>query len=298
MDQTNMMKAISLGALFLLITLLSSTMPAWAKSPWQWRMTIQGEGDTGRMISPTALFVDVKKKRYYVVDSGNNRLLSFDRQGAFIHQFNAGGALSLPYDMIRDDEGVLWIVEKGNNRLTEINLKTKDTTHHALVIGGKKLYPDRLEYSLGNLYILDKASGSVVRLDGDGAVQEKIICKESKAGFIDFKIKKEGIWGLSANEKTLFLINQSGVLLKKIHVGTQVEFPVSFDFGPSGYIYVLDRHAGEISVFDATGVYKYSFMRFGRTRGRLYYPNEIRFDPWGNLCVVDEGNNRIEIFQH
>lgn len=297
MDKTNIMKVVSLSVLFFMMTLWSSKMPAWAKSPWQWQMTMQGEDNIGRMISPTALFVDGKKERYYVVDSGNNRLLSFDRKGAFIHQFNAGGALTLPYDMARDDKGVLWVVEKEDSRLTEINLKTKDTSHHTLLFNGKKLYPDRLEYSQESIYILDKASGSVFRLNGEGTVKEQIICKDSKAGFDDFKIKEEGIWGLSSNEKTLFLINQSGTLLKKVNIGTQVGFPVSFDFGPSGYIYVLDRHAGEISVFDSSGTYKYSFMQFGRARGRLYYPKEIKFDPWGNLCVVDEGNNRIEIFQ-
>jgi hypothetical protein len=35
----------------------------------------------------------------------------------------------------------------------------------------------------------------------------------------------------------------------------------------------------------------------GRAREQLYYPVELKFDPWGRLFVVEEGNGRIQVFK-
>jgi len=60
---------------------------------------------------------------------------------------------------------------------------------------------------------------------------------------------------------------------------------------------VLDRQQRNVVVYDKNGEFKYRFLEKGITRGQLYYPSEIRFDPWGELCLVDEGNGRVEIFK-
>jgi hypothetical protein len=76
-----------------------------------------------------------------------------------------------------------------------------------------------------------------------------------------------------------------------------VRFPYSLEVGPSGIFYVLDRHGGDVAVFDREGRFRYRFLTPGQARGRLYFPIELKFDPWGRLCVVEEGNGRVEIFK-
>ena len=43
-----------------------------------------------------------------VVDSGKNRILSFDRAGNLLHVFKAGDTLERPFDMVRTTDGALW----------------------------------------------------------------------------------------------------------------------------------------------------------------------------------------------
>ena len=61
-------------------------------------------------------------------------------------------------------------------------------------------------------------------------------------------------------------------------------------------MYVLDRHQNSVLAYDEQGVFRYRFLDNGQSAGRVYFARHLRFDPWGNLCVVDEGNGRVEIF--
>ena len=60
--------------------------------------------------------------------------------------------------------------------------------------------------------------------------------------------------------------------------------------------FILDRHQNRVVVFSRDGRFLYSFLELGQNSGQLYFPRQLRFDPWGQLCVVDEGNGRVEIF--
>ena len=75
-----------------------------------------------------------------------------------------------------------------------------------------------------------------------------------------------------------------------------LEFPVSLAVGPSGYLYVLDRHQNSVLVYDESGVFRYSFLSSGQSVSNVYFARQVRFDPWDRLCVVDEGNGRVEVF--
>ena len=90
--------------------------PALAEGPWSWDLTLQEVKPGGIMNLPTAIFIDNNAERYYVVDGGKNRIVSYDLQGGFISVFNASNKLKTPFDLVREP-GVLWVVEKGKNSL-------------------------------------------------------------------------------------------------------------------------------------------------------------------------------------
>ena len=48
--------------------------------------------------------------------------------------------------------------------------------------------------------------------------------------------------------------------------------------------------------FTEKGQFLYRFLDLGQSVGKVYFARQIRFDPWGQLCVVDEGNGRVEIY--
>ncbi|MBI5557129.1 MAG: hypothetical protein HY885_05780 [Deltaproteobacteria bacterium] len=291
-----MNKILGLAALLTVANFIGVST-SYAADPWAWRATLEGTSSGQAMSMPTALYVDVERQRYYVIDSGGNRLLSFSREGGFLHTFTAEGKLQIPYDMVRDEKDLLWVIEKGRNSLTSVDVKSKEITLHTLKEGDRTLVPDRMDYKNGQFYILDKASGEIAVIDGNLSVNKWISCPECVSGIVDFKLTNDGrLWALDQLGKKVVQFDSGGALTKSFAVGLQVEFPVSLAIGPADNAYVLDRHKGNIAVFDAQGEFKYAFLGKGWSRGELYYPIEILFDPWGGLCVVEEGSGRVEIF--
>jgi DNA-binding beta-propeller fold protein YncE len=264
--------------------------------PWQWQFSLNTEGPEGVMQMPTGLFVDSGLKRYYVVDAGNNRLLSFDQEGKFLNAFNAENSLQIPFDMAREEGGIIWVVEKGRNSLTSIDLKTKDITVHTLFAHQKPVYPDRLQLHNDLFYILDKATGAVVAYDKNLAMKRKFACSDCTTGFIDFEATAEQLWALEPHEPAVYRFNKTGVLEERIPLAGSISFPYSLAVGQLNQLFVLDRHAGTVAVFSDQGEFQYDFLHTGQGRGQLYFPTEITFDPWGRLCVVEEGNGRVQIF--
>jgi hypothetical protein len=65
----------------------------------------------------------------------------------------------------------------------------------------------------------------------------------------------------------------------------------------SGNVYVLDRHAGAVRVFDEQGAFVRSIGRRGRGPGELENPVAIGWGPEGNLWIVDPGNGRYSVFE-
>lgn len=98
--------------------------------------------------------------------------------------------------------------------------------------------------------------------------------------------------------KNVYHFGPDASILQTINLGDKVDFPVSLALGPSGSaIYILDRHQHRVVVFGLDGRFQYDFLGLGKGQTQLYFPRQLRFDPWGRLCVVDEGNGRIEVFK-
>jgi len=276
---------------------LGGSHQAFAAPAWEWQLSLNGNAQIGILQFPNSLFIDHEKERYYVVDSGNNRLISFDKTGKVLTAFSANQSLDTPVDMIRDSSGILWVIERGRNTITKIDLKAKTVNPLQLKYQDQLVYPGKIE-SLGDkIYLYDRSAGNILFLNQEAQIINSISCNECKSGFVDFKVTSAGeIWALGQEEQALYHFNNDGNFVKKIVLNDPTLFPVSFDIDTSGIFYLLNRHEGNIVVFDQEGRLKYRFLGKGHVHGRLSYPTEIRLDPWGRLCVVDEGNGRVEIF--
>jgi DNA-binding beta-propeller fold protein YncE len=267
---------------------------AGAAGGWQWQFNLVSPDLKKPFLMPTSLYIETESKRFYVVDSGNNSLHSFRFDGEYLNSFNPDNALQQPFAMGRDSKnGQLWVVEKGRNSLTRIDLKAKALTPEFLKYRGATVYPDRLSLVNDKLYVLDKPTGIIIEYGFD--LQPSGIF-EGGNGFIDFVVKESEVWALDGRLKKVFRFDLAGKLKSEISLGDKVSFPVALEVGPSGFLYVIDKHEGTVVVFDTAGNFKYLFLEKGHGDNKLYYPEDILFDPLGRLCVVDTGNGRVGVF--
>ncbi len=287
----------ALGILLVLV-LLAYTADTGNASPWRWRHTLKTTAEVGPMHNPSALFIDAQRQRYYIADSANRRLLSFDRQGTFIDAFDAGGELGLPRDLVRTPDGRWWVLDKQTNSLSAIDLKRRKVIPRMVEREGGPVLPGRFEYHDGQFYILDNRDGAIVVTDEDLAVRRTYTASDAPFGFIDFVIQGERLYALGRGQATITVFGLDGSRTRDIPLEHRFGLAVSLAVTPDENFLVLDRHRAEVAVFSPTGELRYTMFSRGQTQGKLYFPAEIRLDPWGNLAIVDEGNGRVEIYRH
>lgn len=285
----------------LLLILLATLVPmvsgqCLAQSNSGWKLDFSLKDPSLNTALPTALFADQSKKRYYVVDSQSGRLASFDHEGVFLKTFSPEGGLSTPFDMVRLSGSTLLITEKGENSLTSIDFKQKKTSRNIIQRNSVPLLVDRVEIAGQTLYISDRQTGQIYRLSPELKIEQSFPLPKTGRGIIDFKIVDQQVWGLDQIAQKIYVYSLNGRLVKQIDLTDLVAFPVSIAINKNGSIYVLDRHLGEVIVLDRKAKLKYRFLSKGHGPHNLYYPIEIQFDPWGRLCIVDEGNSRIQVF--
>jgi len=285
-----------LKKLLLIVVLVLLPVTALAEVPWKWQTSLRIDKVGDSMYMPSAVSFNPESQTYYVIDTGRNRLVSFGRDGKVLKAFTANKKLKAPFDMVRLANGRLWVVEKGRNSLTLIDVAAKKITPHTLHDGESLVFPDRIAVAGGKLYILDRASGQVLRLADDLSIEQRFGCKDCSAGLTDFVIDGKSVLAIETIEKRIYRFALDGKVMAEYKLGDEADFPVSLDVGPSGSIYVLDRHLNEVLAYSENGQYRYSFLGTGQAAGNVYFARQLRFDPWGQLCVVDEGNGRVEIY--
>jgi len=295
MKQTHELVFLTKFFLFVVLVLLPFTSSA--QTPWNWQNSLQVRRIGDSMYMPSAIAFDNESERYYVVDTGRNRLVSFERNGKVITAFTANEQLKAPFDMVRLKNGQLWVVEKGRNSLTLIDIEAKKVEPKTLKDGERLVFPDRIAVSKGKLYVLDRSSGQVLRLAADLSVEQRFGCSECSAGIFDFVIVGDSLVALEPRDKKIFHFNEDGTIAKEISLGEEAVFPVSLTVDPFGFIFVLDRTQNSVLAYTENGQFLYNFLGSGQSAGKVYFPRQIRFDPWGQLCVVDEGNGRVEIYK-
>lgn len=75
----------------------------------------------GHFSNPTDLAIDNRNGEIYVVDSGNNRVQRFNRDGSFLSEFGAmgqaNGKFNSPHSIALDKEGYIYVSDTNNNRV-------------------------------------------------------------------------------------------------------------------------------------------------------------------------------------
>jgi len=250
-----------------------------------------------QIIAPLTTTIDSERQRYYVIDSQQSQIVSFDNQGQQLSTFNANSMLKTPVAMCFARPGKMWVVERATNELLYIDLDTKQVRQFAVKDRqGKPLFIDHIATdSQWQLYVSDRNSGKIFALDDDLKIATTFNATDN-GQLIDFKITPTGLWALDGTNQSVFQFSLNGTLKRKVILNTQLDRPVSLALNDRNQIFILDRPQAKIAVFNSNGDHLYSFGKKGYRRGQLNYPNQILFDWQQRLCVVNQGNDRIEIF--
>lgn len=285
--------------ILLLVGLLLSFTPQAAEAGGPWQTVLRLENKTEDLsMRPFSLALDRQRQRYYVVDAAAGMIISFGADGKEAGRFNANGALQKPIAMARDEGGNLWVSDRQANQLFYISLKDKRVERFQVRHqDGHLVVPDRLTLdSEGKIYLLDLNGGRILKYDRQLNLLAEFKSETNDYGFVDLRLKDGELWALDSIARKITVFSTSSRKLREISlIAAGLSFPVAFEVGESGNLYILDRHAQQVVVCDRNGQLRYRFFTAGMNPGQLRYGSDLLFDWNGNLCIADEGNGRVEV---
>jgi len=255
-------------------------------------------GPEGVFNQPQSVFFDEHKRKLYVVDTGNNRLVSFDQNYKYLAEFTAEGRLKLPVAMVRDRADRIIVACVGEKNVLVIYLKEKKIKPLDFKNFAADVVPYRLALGKDHLYVIDRAHKQIFifSLKGDEYTLVDQIKEKNALGFNDIKQDANYIYALDTLLKTVFIYTHDGNFVQKV-VLKDVVFPVSLAVNPRGLLYVLDKQQDKVIIFNKFGNKVSEFGRPGWKEGAFYHPQYLFLSQRGDIYVVDTGNGRIQVFQ-
>lgn len=266
--------------------------------------SISRDAETGRLGLLSGLFFDENRKRLYVTDTTNKRILAFDVDLKFVSEFNAGGALEAPTFLVRNGKGQFFVTEpiKGSVLFIDIRQRSVKPIDFSAVPQANMIHPGNIAIdSADNLYIVDKANQRILIFDPDLRFDRQVLVKGGR-GLSDVKVDSKGnIYTLDTIDGSICVFDSQGSPLltfgKKHKDKGGFDFPVSLAVHPKGLIYVVDKHKHKVLAFNKKGEFLLDFSQLGWREGRLHYPSFIYINKAGRIFIVDRGNSRISVFE-
>ena len=253
----------------------------------------------GALSEPSAIFFDESKKRLYVSDALNNRLVSYDEQFKFLSELS-DKELSLPMGVVKTPEGDFLTVDGRTAELKLIDVRNKTVRPVAikgLPPGRERFVPGRFAMdNSGRFYVVDRLNKRIVVTAPDGTFLRAVSPDSLKGfhGFNDVRVDGSGyLFAVDTLGRTVYVFDGKGSVVSRF--GKDLRFPVSVAVNNAGLIYVLDGHAGQVLVFDTDGRIQYTVLKRGMGQGELYNPSYIFIDGPGRIYTIDGG--RVQVFE-
>ncbi len=254
---------------------------------------------TGRFQDPEGLAVDAEGN-YYVADEDRGRFFMLDPQGQVVAEADA--LEGLPGRLTGGDSlvvlGPRHVVLIGDHVLVEIRIEGSKMKL-VKVIGrrgkGEGEFEDpegiALDRGSGETYATDEDHRRLLVFDREGRHLRTLPVEQDPESVCFFEgrlyvsMSKAGWVGCYSREGRLLFKFGQGLL----------EVPDCVAVSPDRKLYVTDQQAGRIQVFDLDGRFLFSIGSPGQAPGQFLDPEDLAFDPEGNLVVADGGNHRIQV---
>ena len=134
------------------------------------------------------------------------------------------------------------------------------------------------EDSEGNILVVDCFKHQILKYSRDGQLIKKVGREDKKEG--SESLEEEGSESLEEGGESLEFSYPTGITRNHIN----------------GRFYVTEFNKDRVQVLNSDLTFHSSFGEHGTGLGQFDRPSAIACDRWGNIYVVDYGNQRIRVF--
>ncbi|HEX6204906.1 MAG TPA: DUF6531 domain-containing protein [Solirubrobacterales bacterium] len=217
-------------------------------------------------------------------------------------QGSADGQLSSPADLVRDSEGDLWVLDRGNGRVQQFSPDGQFLSKFGSpgTQEGQMDQPSSIAIdAAGNLLLGEK--GRVQKFSPSGQLLQKFGSFGEAPG--QFLIAAgitvgadDTIW--IADFTKLQRFTSSGELIERVGGSGAgvVQNPGGLATAANGDVYVASRGTDVVKVFDKNGDYLRTIGSPGTGPGQFSRPIEVALDADGNVWVADSDDDDVQVF--
>lgn len=270
-----------------------------------------GEGSGNSQFYEPAGIAVSSDNRIYIVDSENNRVQIFGKDGQFIKAFGAkgkgAGQFRIPFGIATGKDGKLFITDSKNSRVQVFD-KDGGFLYDFGRDGSKE---GELNYPLGiaidnqeRVFVVDSGNDRVSIFTTDGIFLDTIGAKgEEKGQFRDptgvaVSIDNR-VWVTDTGNNRVQVFdpqwNHVSSIGSKGSGRDNFSSPTGIVADPSGRVVVSDSGNNRVHILNGKGGFVSLFGSKGNGRAQFKDPQMVSMQ--GDLCyVVDRGNNRAQVF--
>ncbi|HEU5252650.1 MAG TPA: DUF6531 domain-containing protein [Solirubrobacterales bacterium] len=231
---------------------------------------------------------------------------------AVLHSTNLGslgsgdGQMEAPADVVADDQGNLWVLDRGNSRVEKYSPTGQFLAKFGSWGSGDGQLKDPSALALdaaGNIWIADTSNNRVQKFSPGGQFLAKWGSFGAANGTLaapnGIAVDAAGtVWVSDVFKVQRF--TQSGSFLEKVG-GTsaatgQIVQPQSLATDAEGHVLVAETGADRVLLFDEEGDYVRALGGPGTGPGQFTNPTEVAAGPDGVVLVADNKANNIQLF--
>jgi tripartite motif-containing protein 71 len=308
---TNKLLAILFVAL--LFTSAATGQEAYTRIPTKFLFALGGDGTALNLDQPLKVRLDRRRQEFYITDTGHNRIVILNSQGANLFDFTDREKLQAPSDLAVDAQGCIYVlgtvVDGHPLQIFDYNgeyIKWFDFR------GGPAL--DSVSFSSlviddqEHMFLADEKGGRVLSYDLSGDYRMEFpLFPELKE-----KLRREQVLGAIYEDGQLIYVpvpmlgsvycyDKQGTLVKEVgRFGGgygELAFPVSVSTDIQGNVLVLDKHRHTVISFDSTGNVNGEIGGMGSEIGWFYHPIFLSTDNRNRIWVAQGFHNLVQVLQ-
>lgn len=225
---------------------------------------ITGQGAGGFSL-PTDVAVS-SDGRIYVVDGGNHRIVSYDRNGKYLFTIGSKGSgegqFKDPVGVGTDGKGRVYVADTGNHRVQIFSSDGRFQFAFPVADGGLAIRP---------IDVAADATGSNIYISGNN--NHKIMAFTASGKFVRQ-------WGGNGESSGLF------------------RYPASLTVSTEGDVYIADALNSRVQGFDPEGTLLIQVGTWGALPGQLFRPKGVAIDGKLNIYISDSYMDVIQVYDN